>query len=247
MARTASPLTVAIRALCDKTKFNITYSEARPLLTEQGFEMAREPNKDMDADVAALEAKFEKAEKKARREYDFDEKNEADVQAIRVIAAKEVGKTLGWDDRKSAAVLDEMDCREAFKNERNSFDVAKHYYKKTKDSAAPTPSRKPEPTPTHKGAAAKTGGKFAPVPAVVKGPRPKHRSAASALPNTDEMAALAFIHENGGIAAVKKLIASAKADANEARKQAEEKDAEAASMEAMLEAADKIRKMLEAA
>jgi hypothetical protein len=243
MAREASPLTQAIRNLCEQTKGAITHSEARPKLAKLNFEIAPEPDPSMNDDVKLFEGKF----KEVCDGYDFDPKNEAHVKDMH-------GKTfeaLGWTPHKGRAVVREIAGRTAFKNERNSFDVCKYNWRQSAGTTSEKPTGKnvpPDPKAKTAAKVARTTRSTA-APAVIK-PQPKHPAAAAAKAKANgktvahdlkaETEALAYVEANGGVSAL-----TAKLDGMV--KEIAAKQAEADALKAKLDMVNALKARLQAA
>lgn len=133
MARKASELTKAIRNLCQKTDFKITYSEARPVLKKMGFEIAPEPSD------KSTRYKIWESFKSGR--YPKDQK---DVYSW----YKKIANKAGLPEDAVDEIIEEDVPHRNFNNERNYFDVTKWNYHRIigsksseKPSVAPVKSR----------------------------------------------------------------------------------------------------------
>lgn len=125
MSRTASPLTLAIRALCFETSGEIKHSEARPQLEGMGFQLATKPPRRSGPDYL-----------KELKEYDVDYD---DPEVVGIIA-----NTLGIDEEMAQAVLVERE----WAAEVNNFNVVKNLWKKHPEDRGEKPSGKVATTPT---------------------------------------------------------------------------------------------------
>jgi len=149
MSRPASKYTVAIRTLLDKHDGNLTHAEIRPLLVQQGFEIAAEPPTLSDA---------------------FSQFEQYDVKLDDAASVASAMKACGFDESVQSVVLHEAKVRADFKSERNNFDVTKYNWNKTKQSGGNSPSRKPVTSKNSKAKMAVVTGNSATIL-----PRPKHR------------------------------------------------------------------------
>ena len=217
MSRPASKYTVAIRTLLDKHD-NLTHAEIRPLLVEQGFEIAAEPPTLSDA---------------------FSQFEQYDVKLDDAASVASAMKACGFDESVQSVVLHEAKVRADFKSERNNFDVTKYNWNKTKQSGGNSLSRKPVTSKNSKAKMAVVTGNSATIL-----PRPKHRpqdapisttakrrgrppAAAPATvvvpvakrgrpPATSVVAndSLEFVAKNGGVSAVKNRITELRLEAD---------------------------------
>ena len=182
MARPASPLTLAIRELCDKSSGAVTHAEARPLLEKRGFPIAPQPSTPSEQlhQWQQVDSKFR----------DPDPTNQAAVKAYN----DRIAEKCGFDRKTTNAVLAEMATRQAFADERNNFDVTKYNWR----SSAATPSRKPS-APVGRGP-----GRPRKIVEVRRGPgRPRKIAATMTTPSETEIsAALNTVEKVGGLGAV---------------------------------------------
>ncbi len=209
MARTASPLTVAIRSLLTETKGGITHADSRARLLTMGLPVAAEPTAKSETYKTWL-AHVGKVPVP---------KDDAERLAFYKKTAKEAGIKPALVDE----LMREDAVNRAFIAERNNFDVTKYNWNQDTSSV---PSTKPETSKNSKAkVAAKTGNtvggkvvtmrkaKYAPAAAAVapKRGRPSNASkeAASAI-NTLE--AVGFVLENGGVEGVQKRVAELQAE-----------------------------------
>jgi hypothetical protein len=128
MARTAGPLTVAIRQLCEKHDGSITHAEARPLLKSMGFDVVPEaPEKSAEL------TKWESVAASYKRKPDPE--NPAAVKVFN----DNIASKCGFSAATTKSVLNEIEMRSAFEAEANNFNVTKYNWNKMR----PTPSRRP--------------------------------------------------------------------------------------------------------
>lgn len=116
MARKASDLTVAIRTLCEKTNFAITYAQARPKLLAMGFQLADEPAE--KTEVYATWEKFAKQRPNQRFA------NASETKAWYKSTIRDASLPANSLD----AIMAEDEVQQAFINERRSFDTTKSNY-----------------------------------------------------------------------------------------------------------------------
>lgn len=116
MSRKASEFTQAIRKICEEHNFNITYADARPILSKMGFKLAKEPEEKSD-NYKLFEDK---------RKGSFPKKEEEVVEYY-----KKFAKTSGLSNLELDSLMKEDAVHRAFCNERNIFDVTKHNWYRT--------------------------------------------------------------------------------------------------------------------
>jgi|694.fasta_scaffold53408_6 hypothetical protein len=123
MARTASELTKAIRSLCDETNFDITHTQARPILTSKGFSLVQQPP---EKSAAYLQ---------------WESQAESRPKNVKEMKAwfKYTIKAAGLPASALEAIANEDAMHVAFRNERNYFDVTKSNYKRSVGTADSNP------------------------------------------------------------------------------------------------------------
>jgi hypothetical protein len=119
MSRKASKFTQAIRKICEEHNFNITYADARPVLSKMGFKLAKEPE-DKSENYKSFEDK---------RKGSFPKKEEEVVEYY-----KKFAKAAGLSNLELDSIMKEDAVHRAFCNERNVFDVTKHNWYRTVNS-----------------------------------------------------------------------------------------------------------------
>jgi hypothetical protein len=216
MARQASEFTLAVRKLFEETNGTITHAEARPKLVERGIAVARQLD-DKSEDCSA----FLTAVSQYQRPTTDDE-----FKAM----ANEIATSLGWTPARLKNVIAEYNIVKEFRAERNGFDVTKNSWLKAqgKSEIVRSKSRKP-----------KDGLKAIVMPASDK-PQPKHGVVAVARRKVgvssyqEQMDALKYVEENGGIKEIKKQIGTLHAEAADLRENAAQlqDDANARELEA---------------
>lgn len=191
MPRTASEYTEAIRSLLDETS-SITHGDARSKLEDLGFDLAVKP-KHKSYQLSILD------------EYEYDEKGvsaamrEGDMDTVRAIL-QPVFNSTGFDAETQDAVINEMQIRLAFYDERNFFDVTKFNWSQTTKSAKPSPSRKPTSTKNQRAVRAVTKTEVTPPPKHKRRGRPrKVVSPMVVQPTIVELNALEMIEKLGGV------------------------------------------------
>jgi hypothetical protein len=185
MARKASEFTKAIRRLCEKTNFGITYATARPRLIRMGIEVAPEPPKKSDV--------YKKWE---------EHRGKYPKNPERLLAYyKSTTKAAGLPSTMVEAIMKEDAPHRAFRDERNYFDVTKWNYHQR---VGETISSKPPVSITKK------GGRPMPENFVTES-KPVQRPV-KVVVDSDAIEALKCLLENGGAEGVEKKMAQLKAE-----------------------------------
>ncbi len=185
MARKASEFTKAIRRLCEKTNFGITYATARPRLIRMGIKIAAEPPKKSD---------LYKQWEEHRGKYP---KNPEKLLAY----YRATVKAAGLSATAVEAIMKEDVPHRAFRDERNYFDVTKWNYHQR---VGGTLGQKSVEVTIKKTARSATE-KF------VAESKPTHKPV-KVVADADAIEALKCLLENGGAEAVEKKMAELKAE-----------------------------------
>jgi hypothetical protein len=188
MTRSTLSFTEAVRNLLDQYGEGLTHEQARPMLRKMGVAIANDPPERTD-DYRAWE-------KVAKGYHKPDWNDAATVKAFYAQTTEEAG----LKGKAAQAVIDMAEATRPYLNERNSFDVCKYNWKKSRTTGSSKPVNVQANAKSQ--AAAKVSRKA--VNTVVVKPRPKHRPA---VVGDDEyaaaMEAMKFIEQNGGLDAVK--------------------------------------------
>ena len=193
MAKEASALTQAIRSLCDETGGDITHAESRPRLKKMGFDVVPDPGR-RSANLRAL-----------------DEYDGIDFSARDIVGTIEA--TLGVDNATAKKIASEGRRHDAFKAERNNFDVTKYNWKKARESGKASPSRKPTNANSKSRVAASSTASRPPA----KHAKNRTATATTTPVATGDLAALEYVEQAGGLSAVEQQLADAQAQVEAAQ------------------------------
>lgn len=193
MARTAGPLTVAIRQLCEQHDGSITHAEARPLLKGMGFDVVPEaPEKSAEL------TKWENAAAAVKRKPDPE--NPAAVKVFN----DNIANKCGFSAATTKSVLNEIAMRSAFEAEANNFNVTKYNWNKMR----PTPSRRPANSKT-------ASANATPTKIVAKSTTGRRGRPRTVVADTNDV--LSQVKAIGGLSAVAAKITDLNNQVNEAQ------------------------------